>query len=441
MTLTTDPANPATFPAPAAAAPAPTVPSLRRNFSWTLAGNVTYAACQWGVLVVLAKWGSMEAVGQFAWGLAVTAPLMLLANLQLREVQATDARAQFRFGHYLALRLVCLAAAMLAVAGVAAANRSDGRTAAVVVLIGLAKAFDGLADVVYGLFQQRERMKPVSASLAVNGVVTLAAVAAAMLLAHSVVWAAAGSALGSAVALAVVVAQAARGPGAPGALRPAWDRASAGGLLRIGLPLGAVALLISLNTNLPRYFIEHYLGKAMLGAFAAMAYLLVAGTTVTAALAQSCGPRLARYYARGDFRAFRRLLGKMMAIGVVLGVGGLAAALVAGRQVLTLLYRPEYAFASRSFTWLMAAGAVAYVASFLNTAMIVVRAVRPQACLFAVVITVDFLACAALVPAHGLTGAAWGAGLAYCVQLAGAWLIVAAHLRRRRESPPAGEGP
>ena len=29
--------------------------SLRVNFAWTLAGTVVYAACQWGVLVVLAK--------------------------------------------------------------------------------------------------------------------------------------------------------------------------------------------------------------------------------------------------------------------------------------------------------------------------------------------------------------------------------------------------
>jgi hypothetical protein len=29
--------------------------SLRRNFSWTLAGNVVYAGCQWGMLVALAK--------------------------------------------------------------------------------------------------------------------------------------------------------------------------------------------------------------------------------------------------------------------------------------------------------------------------------------------------------------------------------------------------
>ena len=34
--------------------------TLRMNFLWTLAGNVVYAACQWGILVVLAKLGTLQ---------------------------------------------------------------------------------------------------------------------------------------------------------------------------------------------------------------------------------------------------------------------------------------------------------------------------------------------------------------------------------------------
>src|SRR5947209_14419504 len=80
--------------------------SLRANFSWTFIGNIVYAGCQWAMLVVLAKLGSPELVGRFALGFAVTAPVVMLTNLQLRGVQATDARQEHRFGEYLALRLV-----------------------------------------------------------------------------------------------------------------------------------------------------------------------------------------------------------------------------------------------------------------------------------------------------------------------------------------------
>ena len=80
--------------------------SLRKNFSWTLAGNIIYAACQWGMLIILAKLGSAEMVGQFALGLAITAPIIMFADLNLRHVQATDAQEEYHFRDYLGLRLI-----------------------------------------------------------------------------------------------------------------------------------------------------------------------------------------------------------------------------------------------------------------------------------------------------------------------------------------------
>lgn len=72
--------------------------SLFQNFSWTFIGNVVYAISQWGIIVVLSKFGNVMMVGQYAIGLAVTAPIILFANLKLRDVQATDASSKFRFG-------------------------------------------------------------------------------------------------------------------------------------------------------------------------------------------------------------------------------------------------------------------------------------------------------------------------------------------------------
>ena len=66
--------------------------SLRQNFKWNFVGNFVYGACQWGMLVVLAKLTSPEMVGRFALGLAITAPIVLLSQLQLHGVQETDAR-------------------------------------------------------------------------------------------------------------------------------------------------------------------------------------------------------------------------------------------------------------------------------------------------------------------------------------------------------------
>jgi O-antigen/teichoic acid export membrane protein len=93
--------------------------SLRQNARWTLASNISYAACQWGVIVCLAKLGSPEIVGRFGLGLAIASPVIVLTQLQLRSVLVTDSKQAFRFGEYLALRLILTMVALAAIAGLA----------------------------------------------------------------------------------------------------------------------------------------------------------------------------------------------------------------------------------------------------------------------------------------------------------------------------------
>ena len=157
---------------------------------------------------------------------------------------------------------------------------------------------------------------------------------------------------------------------------------------------------------MPRYFVEHYLGEAALGYFAALAYITVAGNTVTAALGQSAAPRLARYYI-SDRRAFVRLLLKMVLLAASLGAGGVVVAVVAGRPLLTLIYRADYAQHAHVLTWLMVAGAISYVASMLGYGMTAARKFRVQVPLNVGVTGVTALACWLLVPRFGLQGAAY----------------------------------
>ena len=89
------------------------------SFSWTLIGMLTYAACQWGMLVAIVRLGSPKKAGEFALGLAISTPVMLLANLELRSIISTDARRQFRFQDYLGLRLLTTLLAVLTIGALA----------------------------------------------------------------------------------------------------------------------------------------------------------------------------------------------------------------------------------------------------------------------------------------------------------------------------------
>lgn len=407
-------------------------PTLRRNFSWVFVGNALYAAAQWGMLTVLAKLGTPQMVGQFALGLAVAAPVIMLANLNLQAVIATDAKRRYVFGDYFALRLLTTALALAAILGIAFFTDYPPGTMAVIMLLGLAKAFEAMSDVLYGLFMQRERMDRIAKSMIVKGALSLTALGLAVYLTGSVAWGVAGMALAWATVLfgydirsgARVLAGTASG------LRPRWAAGTLASLAWLALPLGFVMALISLNINIPRYFIEHYLGTRELGIFAAMSYILIAGTMVVAALGQSASPRLAKLYADGDREGFLRLLFKAAGVGAVLGAVAILAALVAGKEALTLLYSPEYAEDTGVFLLLMAGAAIAFVASFMGYGMTAARYFGAQLPLFALTAAAIALACWWLVPAGGLMGAAIALIIGDMVQLCGSVIIVAHAVRR-----------
>ena len=59
----------------------------------------------WALLCIIAKLGTPEMVGEYALGLAVTAPVLMMAQMNLRAVLATDARGEHCFADYWRLRV------------------------------------------------------------------------------------------------------------------------------------------------------------------------------------------------------------------------------------------------------------------------------------------------------------------------------------------------
>jgi O-antigen/teichoic acid export membrane protein len=403
--------------------------SLSANFAWTLAGNAIYAACQWGMLVSIVKLGNAAMVGQFALGLAVAAPVFMLTSLQLRVVLATDARDEYRLGNFIAPRLLGTAAGLILILSFALVSHFRRDTALVVVLVGIAKGVETLSDILYGFWQKHERFDKVAIALIGRGIGSVAIMAGVLYFMRSIVVATAATALywlvwlatyeyrGTRSLLAIVSPQE--------ALRVEWDVRKCWRLVVLSVPLGVVMLLISLNANIPRYFIEHYCGESALGYFAAMAYIFVAGNTVMAAMGQSAMPRLARY-RDSDRNAFSSLVIKMVLLGGLIGTLGIGLAVLFGRTFLHLVYRADYAQYANVFSWLMLAAAVAYVGSMLGYGVTAAQVFRPQVPLFLAATASTALACWLLIPRLGLAGSAYAVLIGSLISCAGsAYLLLA----------------
>lgn len=387
-------------------------PSLRRNFTWTFLGNVVFAASQWGILVVLTKLGSAAEVGRLSLATTVATPLVVFANLQLRSVFVSDAQGRFPFRDYLGVQLLLAPLALVAVVGVGLAGYSGAQVTAIV-LYGIGRVIDGVGDVFYGLEQKRERMDLMARSLMIRGLVSLVLFAVvyrwtgslnAALVAWPVAWAAPLLLFDLPRCRALVRAT---DDGDGGTLAPRWRPAAIRAIIWTALPLGVVMLLIQLRNTVPRTMLESAQGEEALGIFSAMAYLVLVSNTVVMALSQSSIARLARNYADGEASAFRSTVAKLMAVGVALGLAGVAVAQWWGGPLLTLVYDAEYAVRADLFVLIMAGGGIMNLGSLLGAPATAMQAFRPQLVIHALNAVLLVALGRWLIPAHGMTGAAW----------------------------------
>lgn len=404
--------------------------TLRRNFSWTFIGNLIYSGCQWGMLVVLAKLGNPEMVGTFTLGLAVTAPVMMFSNLQLRDIQTTDAKNHYLFNDYLGLRLITTGLALPIILWITLATGYKGETAIVIILIGFAKGLESISDVFYGLLQKHEKMDRMAISVMMKGPLSLLMLSIGTYISGSIIWGVLGLVIAWACILLIwdipsyrwLINKFTSEGEIPDSLegrtaKPRWQLGTIRKLIWLSLPLGLVMMLISLNANIPRYFLEHSLGKKELGVFAALAYLIVAGNMVVSALGSAARPRLAKYYAGGNVSAYQKLLFQLVAIACLLGLSGILVAWVAGGQILTIVYQPEYAKYTELLIWLMVTAGIGYVSSFLGEGMTAARYFRTQIPLFIVVTSTSAIASFWFIPKNGLKGAAIALMIAEIVRI------------------------
>ena len=383
--------------------------SLKKNISWAMLGNLTYAATQWGLLIGLARLGSPESVGRLALGLAVTAPVMLFCNLQLRTVQATDALRRYEFGDYFGLRLVSNAVAFVTVYAISQLGGHTEEVRSIILWLILAKVIESFSDLMQGTLLRREQMNRIAQSQIVRGILSMLVFIAVYAWTKSTATATASLAVSwLTVLLAIDIPMAWPGIRSEGGrIRPRFSPTVMGRLFWMALPLGMVTTLTSVETNLPRYILEQTVGERELGIFASLAYLVFAQGTLIIAVNQSALPRLATLEASGDGPGVRRLIGKMLMIGIGIGTTTLLVCAVAGGPILSLVYGAEYREFTGAFVWVAAAAAVKFAS---HPFAVLLRAGQQFWILLGVqVLTVAAMwaACLWLIPTQGVNGAAF----------------------------------
>jgi O-antigen/teichoic acid export membrane protein len=381
--------------------------SLRRNASWAFLGQGFHLGCQWLLVALFARSGGAQAAGLFALGLAVCTPVMVFANLHLRELQASDAVEQFQFRERLAVRLGALALALIAILGWCAWIGWTGEQAFAVIAVALAKVVESLADLGYGALQARERFASIATSQVLRGVAGLTFAVSTFLLTRDVGLAILALAGGWLLTVLLVDLPQIAAVIAPAPLLPRIDRGRLGALLRQAIPLGLAGGIGAVTLMFPSYTIQHQSGTAGLGEYTAVLYLLMVGNLAALALAQAATPRLSRAHAEGDHQGFRRLVMRLGLATLALGATAIVVSWSVGGAVLELVYGPTWHLQAPLLVWLAGATATYWLATVLGCACTAARRLSLQIPIAALACLASGLTSWWFIPTAGLIGAAW----------------------------------
>jgi O-antigen/teichoic acid export membrane protein len=378
-----------------------------RKIAALLGGNLVFVASQWLVIVVLAKYVGLQAVGVYALSLAIVSPVYTLCNLGLRPVAATDVRGAHDFGDFMLLAAAGNVVAVAASIVIARAAFPENVDYAVLMALVAAKTVESVAFVFYGFLQRRDRISDVSRSLGGRGLLGVTAFALLLLGFEKYEWALFGIPLAWLLVLMAldfprVKRSLAGGTQGERGLATRIDGAKI--LFVTAYPLGILASANVLSQQVPRYFIADGLSMEMLGIYAGIAQLALVGTTLVNAIGQTVVGRLALLHMENEL-AFSALYRKVLAAVGAVGVMGILLAYFAGGALLAFLYTDEFKEHEGVFVTAMVWSAVVYVSVALGSGLTSRRLFKQQSVVGIIGFVVTTVGSLLLIGPFGLHGA------------------------------------
>lgn len=379
--------------------------SLKENFFWNFLGSSVYALSQFIIIVLLNKLGSPVMVGLYSIGLAISTPIIMLTNLQLRQIQATDTTGEYLFNDYYALRIVTGFLAIIVIIIILFLSNYSIYKSIIVLLVALNRIIDSYSDVIYGQLQQRERMDYIGKSKAIKGILSIIVMGILLFLTNNLIltliW------INIIWILIFWYYDRKKVKLYIKNIRPFFDLNKMKDLTIFALPLGIVMMLISLDSNLPRIVIERFLGEEALGYFTSISYLIFAGNLFIQSVGQAFSPRMAKLYRKGSIKSFNKIVVFLIFVGMITGIIGLLISIYGGELILTLLYDSSYKNYKQLLILTMISGIFIYSSSFLGFSITAMRLFKIQPFIGLIGVIVNLIFSFLLIPQFGLIGAAY----------------------------------
>lgn len=393
---------------------------LLKKAKWLVGGNFVFAFSQWVILIFFARMTNQENLGQYALALAIVTPIFAVGNLQLRPLYILDVNSEqkYTYTHFYYLRLIC---SFIALACCLVLGLFFNVSILVLLLVGLLKFFESYSDIIYAYYNAHDQTQLISKSLFLKGTLSVLAVAVGLylfdfytalilfLIVYLVVWLFIDN-------LYIQKTQEIK--------KMSLDL----GMMKSAIPMGISLGIVTLQSNIPRLFLDQYASIEAVGIFTVLSYFIIVGSIFINSICQYLSPRLT--HAWNHNRAyFKKLLSMALLIAGGLGLIAIFLSYFMGEFVLNLVYGAEYVAYTDAFVLTMVAGFILYLATVLGYTLTAIGFIKQQVYLFSIVLIFSVLVSYLCIPEYGIIGGIYTLMVSYLVQCVLSLLVVLFRLK------------
>lgn len=348
---------------------------MKKNISLLLFASIIKGFYQWSLLILIVKFLSTEDVGYFTLAFAVTAPIFMFFNLQLKSIYVVDYRRINYSFNYFIIRIISLILALISLSIYSYFNNYD---LLVLFLVGLIKALESLFDILHADFQKKESMSFMSVSIVFQSISSLIVFTLTLYLTNSLIY----SLISIIVVLIIIfIIYDLRIFLNINGINLEYLRFIRNNfykmnnfifikkLLLNALPLGISVFIGSYLTNLPRIYVEKYLGVEQLAYFGAMSYMAIGFFQLLLPLQTVIRPRLANFLRELKYKEFKYYLILSIIITLIYGLILILIFNFFGSYILTIIYNENYVDYLNILLLLLLAQTILTMSVFLNIAV------------------------------------------------------------------------
>ena len=393
---------------------------LLKKAKWLVGGNFIFAFSQWAILIFFARMTNQENLGQYALALAIVTPIFAVGNLQLRPLYILDVNSEqkYTYTHFYYLRLIC---SFIALACCLVLGLFFNVSILVLLLVGLLKFFESYSDIIYAYYNAHDQTQLISKSLFLKGTLSVLAVALGLylfdfytalilfLVVYLVVW----------LFIDNLYIQKTKE-----IKKMSLDL----GIMKSAIPMGISLGIVTLQSNIPRLFLDQYASIEAVGIFTVLSYFIIVGSIFINSICQYLSPRLT--HAWNHNRAyFKKLLSMALLVAGGLGLIAIFLSYFIGEFVLNLVYGAEYIAYTDAFVLTMVAGFILYLATVLGYTLTAIGFIKQQVYLFSIVLIFSVLVSYLCIPEYGIIGGIYTLMVSYLVQCILSLLVVLFRLK------------